>query len=154
MLEPVFADVVDGHAEVRQIFRISRQGNIAGCMVLDGTLLRNDQVRVKRGAETLAETRCAGLRRFQDDVREVQSGYECGIFLENFDDIKEGDILEFYLASARTKPAGGSRAVAGYLLLGRGLGASHVAPSGSAILYGTSLATYCCARYAIHAWTR
>ncbi|HLF79824.1 MAG TPA: translation initiation factor IF-2 [Dehalococcoidia bacterium] len=96
MLEPVFADVVDGHAEVRQIFRISRQGNIAGCYVLDGTLHRNDQVKVMRGGEQMADTRCAGLRRFQDDVREVQSGYECGIFLDSFDAIKENDILEFY----------------------------------------------------------
>jgi translation initiation factor IF-2 len=96
MLEPVYADVVDGHAEVRQIFRISRQGNIAGCYVLDGTLLRNGQVKLMRGGEQIADTRCAGLRRFQDDVREVQSGYECGVFLDGFDAIREGDILEFY----------------------------------------------------------
>jgi translation initiation factor IF-2 len=96
MYEPVFEDVIDGHAEVRQIFRISRLGNVAGSYVLDGTLHRSDLIRVKRDGETLAETRCAGLKRFQEDVREVQSGYECGISLEGFDAIKEGDVLEFY----------------------------------------------------------
>jgi translation initiation factor IF-2 len=96
MLEPTYADVVDGHAEVRQIFRISRRGNIAGCYVLDGTLHRNDQVKVMRGGQMIADTRCAGLKRFQDDVREVQAGFECGISLEGFDAIQEGDILEFY----------------------------------------------------------
>jgi translation initiation factor IF-2 len=96
MLTPVFKDVVDGHAEVRQIFRISRRGNIAGCMVLDGTLQRNDQVRVLRGGEALADTKCESLKRFTEDVREVASGYECGIALEGFDDFKEGDQFEFY----------------------------------------------------------
>jgi translation initiation factor IF-2 len=96
MLEPVFTDVVDGHAEVRQVFRISRLGNISGCYVLDGTLHRSDLVRVLRGGEQIADTRCASLRRFQDDVREVQAGYECGISLENFDAVREGDIFEFY----------------------------------------------------------
>ena len=96
MYEPVYADMVDGHAEVRQIFRISRQGNIAGCYVLDGTLTRNGLVKVMRGGEQLADTRCASLKRFTEDVREVQNGYECGISLEGFDAIKEGDIFEFY----------------------------------------------------------
>jgi len=96
MLAPVFKDVVDGHAEIRQVFKISRRGNIAGCQVIDGTIHRSDTVRVLRGGEQLVETRCAGLKRFQDDVREVQTGYECGISLEGFDDIKEGDVLEFY----------------------------------------------------------
>jgi translation initiation factor IF-2 len=96
MLEPVFVDVIDGHAEVRQIFRISRRGNIAGCMVLDGTIHRNDLVRVQRDGQAIADTRCASLRRIQEDVREVATGYECGVGLENFDDFKEQDILEFY----------------------------------------------------------
>jgi translation initiation factor IF-2 len=96
MLAPVFVDVVDGHAEVRQIFRISRLGNIAGCYVLDGTLHRTDQVRVLRGTEQLADTRVASLKRFTEDVREVQAGYECGIQVEGFDAIREGDIFEFY----------------------------------------------------------
>jgi translation initiation factor IF-2 len=96
MLEPVYTDVVDGHAEVRQVFRISRVGNIAGCYVTDGTLLRNDQVRVLRGGQAIADVRCGGLKRFQEDVREVQSGYECGVSLEGFDGFREGDVLEFY----------------------------------------------------------
>jgi translation initiation factor IF-2 len=96
MYEPVYADVVDGHAEVRQIFRISRQGNIAGSYVLDGTLTRNGLVKVMRGGEMIADTRCSGLKRFQDDVREVQSGYECGISLEGFNAFELGDVLEFY----------------------------------------------------------
>ncbi|HEU0073098.1 MAG TPA: translation initiation factor IF-2 [Dehalococcoidia bacterium] len=96
MLEPVYADVVDGHAEVRQIFRVSRRGNIAGCFVTDGTLLRNGLVKVMRGGEQLASVTCSGLKRFQDDVREVQNNFECGVSLDGFDDYKEGDILEFY----------------------------------------------------------
>ncbi len=96
MLAPVFKDVIDGHAEVRQIFRISRRGNVAGCMVLDGTLHRSDLVRVMRGAEMLSDTKVDSLRRVQDDVREVQSGFECGIMLEGFDAFQDGDILEFY----------------------------------------------------------
>jgi translation initiation factor IF-2 len=96
MLEPVYADVVDGHAEVRQVFRISRRGNIAGCFVTDGTLLRNDSVKVMRGGEQLADVSCSGLKRFQDDVREVQNNFECGVSLDGFDDYQEGDILEFY----------------------------------------------------------
>ena len=96
MLAPVFKDVIDGHAEVRQIFRISRRGNIAGCMVLDGTIHRSDLVRVMREGGAISDTKCASLRRVQDDVREIATGYECGISLEGFDDYKEGDILEFY----------------------------------------------------------
>ncbi|HEY7268411.1 MAG TPA: translation initiation factor IF-2 [Dehalococcoidia bacterium] len=96
MLTPVFKDVTDGHAEVRQIFRISRRGNIAGCMVLDGTLHRSDLVRVEREGAQIADTKCESLRRFTEDVREVATGYECGISLEGFDDFKEGDRFEFY----------------------------------------------------------
>ena len=96
MLEPVYADVVDGHAEVRQVFRISRQGNIAGCFVTDGTLHRNDLVKVIRNGEVIHDVRCGGLKRFQDDVREVQNNFECGVALDGTNDIQEGDILEFY----------------------------------------------------------
>jgi len=96
MLAPTYEDVIDGHAEIRQIFKISRLGNISGCMVLDGTLHRNDLVRLKRGNEVLADSRCNTLRRFTDDVREVQAGYECGITMEGFDAVREGDVYEFY----------------------------------------------------------
>ncbi len=96
MLEPVYGDFVDGHAEVRQIFRVSRRGNIAGCFVTDGTLFRNGLVKVMRGGEQLSNVSCSGLKRFQDDVREVQNNLECGVSLDGFDDFEEGDILEFY----------------------------------------------------------
>ena len=96
MLEPVFADVVDGHAEVRQVFKVSRRNNIAGCFVTDGTIHRNGQVKVMRGGQQLADTTCSGLKRFQDDVREVQNNFECGVSLDGFEDFEEGDILEFY----------------------------------------------------------
>ncbi len=96
MYEPVYEPRVDGHAEVRQLFKSSRLGTIAGSYVTDGTIRRQALVRVLRGKEELANTRCTGLKRFQDDVREVQSGYECGITLDDFDKFEEGDILEFY----------------------------------------------------------
>jgi translation initiation factor IF-2 len=96
MLEPVYSDVIDGHAEVRQVFRISRRGNVAGCHVRDGTVSRSSLVRVLRAEQVLAETRLASLRRFTEDVRDVQAGYECGIVVEGFDDFQEGDVLEFY----------------------------------------------------------
>ncbi len=94
--EPVFRDVVDGHVEVRQMFKVSRQGNIAGCYVRDGTVNRNSLIRVMRGSEVVADSEISSLRRFKDDVREVQAGYECGITLNNFDDFQVGDVLEFY----------------------------------------------------------
>ena len=96
LYEPVFERAIDGHAEVRQLFRSSRVGRIAGCYVTDGTLHRSDSVQVLRGGQEVADTTCSGLRRFTDDVREVQQGFECGIVLERFDDYQEGDILEFY----------------------------------------------------------
>ena len=96
MLAPVYADVTDGHAEVRQIIKISRYGNIAGSYVTDGQVRRGDRVRVRRGAEELWTGSVANLKRFKEDVRDVQAGYECGITLEGFDDFKEGDSLEFF----------------------------------------------------------
>ena len=94
--EPVYKDVIEGQVEVRQVFKISRQGNIAGCFVRDGNVTRSALVRVLRGDEVIIETDVAALRRFKDDVREVQAGYECGVSLTNFDAFVEGDILVFY----------------------------------------------------------
>ncbi|MEO8538954.1 MAG: translation initiation factor IF-2 [bacterium] len=96
MLEPVYKNVLDGHAEVRQLFKSSRLGGIAGCFVTDGTLKRGLNVRVMRKGEEIARTRCEGLKRFADDVREVQTGYECGVVLSNFDKFQEGDVIEFF----------------------------------------------------------
>jgi translation initiation factor IF-2 len=96
MLEPTYADVVIGHAQVRQVFRISHRGNIAGCIVTDGEVTRNALVRVQRAGATVYEGRLDSLKRFKEDVSEVKTGFECGIGVAGFDDVQEGDILEFY----------------------------------------------------------
>ncbi|MCC7366396.1 MAG: translation initiation factor IF-2 [Dehalococcoidia bacterium] len=96
MLEPVFHTVVDGHAEVRAVFKSSRLGGIAGCYVTDGTIKRSSSVKVLRRGEELAIGRCEGLKRLKDDVREVQAGYECGVVISGFDKFQEGDVLEFF----------------------------------------------------------
>jgi translation initiation factor IF-2 len=113
LLEPVYSDVIDGHAEMRKVFRISRRGNVAGCYVRDGAVSRGSLVRVLRDEQVLAETRADSLRRFTEDVHDVQAGYECGIGLEGFDDFQEGDVLEFYhreagrpAAAKPARPAG------------------------------------------------
>jgi translation initiation factor IF-2 len=95
-LEPVYEDVVIGHAEVRAIFAIRRRGNVAGCYVTDGEVTRNAQVRVQRSGEELFDGSLDSLKRFQDDVPEVRAGFECGISVAGFDDFAEGDVLEFY----------------------------------------------------------
>ncbi len=96
MLSPEQVEETLGEAEVRQLFRISRLGVIAGCYVTNGVIRRNAQVRVVRDGVVVYETTLASLKRFKDDVREVQAGFECGIQLEGFNDLKEGDVLEFY----------------------------------------------------------
>ena len=96
MLEPVFADVVTGHAEVREVFAVRRRAKVAGCYVQDGTITRTDLVRVQRDGEVLADSKIESLRRFQEDAREVQSGFECGVVVEGFDEFQVGDVLEFY----------------------------------------------------------
>ena len=96
LLEPIWVDVVTAHAEVRQVFQLRRRGAIAGCHISDGTVTRDDQARVIRNGEVILDTKIASLRRFQEDVREVQTGFECGIALENFNDFQEGDTIEFY----------------------------------------------------------
>jgi translation initiation factor IF-2 len=97
MLEPEMEEKILGHAEVRAIFRISRIGNIAGCLVLDGELRRNGRVRVLRKGKTLHEGEFATLKHHQDDVREVRQGFECGVSVKNFDDYEEGDIIACYI---------------------------------------------------------
>jgi translation initiation factor IF-2 len=96
LLEPVFEERTTGKAEVRAVFRIPRRGKIAGCIVLDGELTRNSQVRVMRNGAQVMQGRINSLKRFQEDVTEVKTGFECGIGIENYDDIKEGDILEAF----------------------------------------------------------
>jgi translation initiation factor IF-2 len=96
MLEPVYKEVVTGHAEIRQVFRVSKVGKVAGCYILDGEIQRNSPVRVKRAGEVIAEDKIAALKRFQEDVPEVKTGFECGIHLHNFHDFETGDVLEAY----------------------------------------------------------
>jgi translation initiation factor IF-2 len=96
MLSPVETEEVLGEAEVRQLFRVSRLGTIAGSYVTNGVVRRGAQVRVVRDGTVIYETSIAQLRRFKDDVREVAEGFECGILLEGFNDVKEGDVLEAY----------------------------------------------------------
>ena len=96
MLAPVTTEETIGEAEVRQLFRVSRLGTIAGSYVTNGVVRRNAQVRVVRDGTVIHETSVAQLKRFKDDVREVEEGFECGILLQGFNDVKEGDVLEFY----------------------------------------------------------
>ncbi len=95
-LEPQYEDVVIGHAEVRAVFPIKRRGNVAGCYVTDGEVARNALVRVLRGGAEIFAGRLDSLRRFQEDVSEVKTGFECGIGIAGFDDFQVGDLLEFY----------------------------------------------------------
>jgi translation initiation factor IF-2 len=96
MLAPVTHEETIGEAEVRALFRVSRLGTIAGSYVTQGVVRRGARVRVVRDGTVVIETSIAQLKRFKDDVREVQAGFECGILLEGFNDVKEGDVLEVY----------------------------------------------------------
>jgi translation initiation factor IF-2 len=96
MLAPEQVEDSLGEAEVRALFRASRLGVIAGCYVTRGVIRRNSQIRVVREGAVIYETTIGSLKRFKDDVREVQEGFECGILLDNFNDVKEGDVLEAY----------------------------------------------------------
>ncbi len=96
MLEPIEREVVLGAAEVREIFKISRLGTIAGCYILNGKITRNANIRLVRNEVEIYDGKLASLKRFKEDVREVQSGYECGMSIENFNDLKQGDIIEAY----------------------------------------------------------
>jgi translation initiation factor IF-2 len=97
MLAPKFRENVLGHAEVRQTIHVPNVGFIAGSYVQDGKITRQSQIRVVRDGIVIFEDKIASLRRFKDDVKEVASGYECGIGLERFNDIKVGDILEAFV---------------------------------------------------------
>ncbi len=102
MLAPKYREVEAARVEVRQVYKISNVGQVAGSYVLSGKVGRNNEIRVVRDGIVIAEDKMSGLKRFKDDVKEVAEGYECGITLENFSDIKEGDILEaFYMEEYR-----------------------------------------------------
>jgi translation initiation factor IF-2 len=96
MLSAVQTEEVIGEAEVRALFKVSRLGTIAGCMVTSGVVRRNSQVRVIRDGTVIYDTTIAQLKRFKEDAREVAEGFECGILLDGFNDVKEGDVLEAY----------------------------------------------------------
>jgi translation initiation factor IF-2 len=96
LLAPVFEEIVTGEAEVRQVFRVPKLGAVAGCYVRDGVITRGSKVRFLREGVIIWKGAITSLRRFKDDVREVQSGFECGIGLSDYQDLKEGDIIETY----------------------------------------------------------
>jgi len=97
MLAPKFKEVVIGHAEVRQTYKVSGVGTIGGSYVQDGKIQRGCQVRIVRDGIVIHEGELSSLQRFKDAVKEVSSGYECGIGIEKYNDIKEGDIIECFV---------------------------------------------------------
>ena len=97
MLAPKYKEVVTGHAEIRQTFKVSGIGTIAGCYVLDGSIRRNSGVRIVRDGVVVHEGELDSLKRFKDDVKEVNTGYECGMGFVRYNDIKIGDIVEAYI---------------------------------------------------------
>lgn len=103
MLAPKYREVDTARVEVRQVYKITGVGAVAGCYVLDGKISRNDQVRVVRDGIIIADDKMSSLKRFKDNVREVAAGFECGITLEKFNDFKEGDIFEGYIMSEEPK---------------------------------------------------
>jgi len=96
MLAPEYEEKIVGNIEVREVFKITRVGTVAGCMVLDGKVSRNTKVRVIRDGIVVYTGELASLKRFKEDVKEVSKGYECGLNIQNFNDIKIGDIIEGY----------------------------------------------------------
>lgn len=96
LLAPVYEEVVIGQAEVRQTFKVSKIGTIAGCMVTDGKLVKDCKVRLIRQGIVVYDGQLGSLKRFQNDAKEVTNGYECGLTIMNFNDIKEGDLIEAY----------------------------------------------------------
>ena len=97
MLDPEYVDEETGKAEIREIYKISGVGTVAGCYVTNGKIFRNCKVRLVRDSIIIHEGELAALKRFKDDVKEVNSGYECGMSFVNYNDIKEGDIVEAYI---------------------------------------------------------
>ena len=96
LLSPVISEEVTATLEVRNTFKVPKSGTVAGCYVLDGKILRNNKIRLIRDGIVIHEGTIGNLRRFKDDVREVDAGYECGLNVENFNDVKVGDIIEAF----------------------------------------------------------
>jgi translation initiation factor IF-2 len=95
LLEPTFKEVLSGKAEVRQLFKVNKRA-VAGCSITEGKALRSGMARVLRGGKQIFDGRVASLKRFTEDVREVATGFECGVMLEGFEDYQVGDAIEFY----------------------------------------------------------
>ena len=96
LLAPEFEEVVTGEAEVREIFRVPRVGAVAGCMVQNGTITRGSKVRFLREGTIIWKGEISSLRRFKDDVKDVAAGFECGVGLSDFQDLKQGDVIETF----------------------------------------------------------
>jgi translation initiation factor IF-2 len=97
MLDPIFKERVTGHAEVRETFKVTKVGTIAGCMITDGKIARNSECRLTRGGIVVFTGKIDSLKRFKDDAKEVSEGYECGITLDKFNDLRQGDIIEAFV---------------------------------------------------------
>ena len=97
LLEPVFKETYRGKAEVRDTFRITKVGNVAGCLVIDGSIARDSEIRLLRDNVVVHTGKIGSLRRFKDDVSEVKSGMECGITLASYSDVKQGDVIEAFI---------------------------------------------------------
>ncbi len=96
MLSPDIEEKIVCNVEIREVFKITKVGTVAGCMVLDGVITRNTRVRIIRDGIVVYTGNLGSLKRFKDDVKEVKTGYECGLNIENYNDIKVGDIIEGY----------------------------------------------------------
>jgi translation initiation factor IF-2 len=96
MLSPVMKEEVTGNVEIREVYKISKVGNIAGCMVMSGKIFRDSQIRIIRDGIVVHDGTLTALKRFKDDVREVAKGYDCGVQIKNYNDIVEGDLIEAY----------------------------------------------------------
>ena len=97
LLDPIIEEKITGHAEVKETFNISRIGTIAGCVVNDGKATRDSNVRILRDSVVIFDGKLSSLKRFKDDAKEVNTGYECGITIERFNDVKVGDTFEFFM---------------------------------------------------------
>jgi translation initiation factor IF-2 len=96
LLAPVYKEIYRGRAEVREVFRVSKVGTVAGCLVVDGNIPRDAQVRLLRDNAVVHTGKIGSLRRFKDDVSEVRSGMECGITIDNYNDLHQGDVIEAF----------------------------------------------------------
>ena len=96
LLQPDISEKITGNVEIREVFNISKIGNIAGCMVKDGLVSRNSKIRLLRDNVVIHSGNLASLKRFKEEVKEVKNGFECGVMLENYSDIKIGDVIETF----------------------------------------------------------